>query len=104
METQSHGSQKEIAGLQKEAKKMFKKSVVLVVLMVMLFSFSAAIIAEDGTLEGQAPNNKAGGEILVENEDGETEIHFMDAVNENAKDEEKGNETRPTNPILVAGD
>jgi|GEM_PF-3141131 len=81
---------------------MFKKSVVLAIVMVMLVSFSAAVLAEE--LDGKAPNNAAGVEILVENEDGDREIHFMDAVNENAKDEKKGNTKRPTNPIIVAGD
>lgn len=78
---------------------MLKKSVVLLVVMVMLVSFSATIIAEDNEdLEGKAPKNEAGVEVLAENEDGETEIRFLDAVNENGK--ENGN---PTNPIAVAG-
>ncbi|MFP4199607.1 MAG: hypothetical protein ACOC4L_01255 [Halanaerobium sp.] len=83
----------------KGGKKMFKKSVVLVIVMVMLVSFSAAVIADDG--EGKAPKNEADVEVQVENEDGEKEIRFMDAVDENAK--ENGNEERPTNPITVAG-
>lgn len=81
---------------------MFKKTAVLLMVMVILVSFSAVLLADD--LEGKAPKNEAGVEILVENEDGDREIHFMDAVNENAKDEERGNTDRPTNPIIVAGD
>ncbi|PUU92912.1 hypothetical protein [Halanaerobium sp.] len=84
---------------------MFKKSVVLAIVMVMLVSFSAAVLAEE--LDGKAPNNAAGVEILVENEDGDREIHFMDAVNDKAKetdkDDDKGNPNHPNNPILVAG-
>ena len=89
---------------------MFKKSVVLAIVMVMLVSFSAATIAETKTTtgEGQAPNNKAGVRVLVDdNNDGVKEIHFMDAVNDKAKetdkDDDKGNPNHPNNPILVAG-
>ncbi|MGP3778295.1 hypothetical protein ACTWKD_05605 [Halanaerobium saccharolyticum] len=80
---------------------MFKKTVVLAIVMVMLVSFSAVTIAETKTTtgEGQAPNNKAGVRVLVDdNNDGEKEIHFLPAVNENGKENGK-----PTNPIAVAG-
>jgi len=90
---------------------MFKKSVILLVVMVMLFSFSAAVLAGDKeeTGVGQAPKNKAGVRILVdENNDGVNEIHFLDAVNDKAKEEDEevedpGNSAHPDNPILVAG-
>lgn len=85
---------------------MLKRSVIFLLVIAMLVSFSAAVIADDNEdpEEGKASSNNAGVEVLVENDDGDQEIHFMDAVNENAKDEEKGNTDRPTNPILVAGD
>lgn len=83
---------------------MFKKSVVLLIIMVMLFSFTAAVLAGDKeeTGVGNAPKNKAG-VIIFADEDGNenNEIHFLPAVNDNAK--ENGNPEEPDNPILVAG-
>lgn len=73
---------------------------ILLLVMAMLVSFSAAVIAADS--EGKAPKNEAGVRILVDdNDDGVKEIHFLDAVPDHA--EENGNSDRPTNPILVAG-
>lgn len=85
-------------------KKMLKRSMILLLVLVMLVSFSAAVIAEDNEdlEEGKAPKNEPGVRILVDDDgDGVQEIHFMDAVNDSAK--ENGNPDRPTNPIAVAG-
>ena len=80
---------------------MLKRSIVLLLVVALLFSFSAVVFA-------QAENNQAGVRILVDEDgDGTDEIHFLDAVNENAFKENpsqgEGN-NHPTNPILVAGD
>lgn len=88
----------------KGGKKMLKRSVILFLVMAMLVSFSAAVLADDSKdlEEGKAPKNKAGVRILVDdNDDGVKEIHFLDAVPDHA--EESGNSDRPTNPIAVAG-
>ena len=77
---------------------------ILLLVMAMLVSFSAAVLADDNEdlEEGKAPKNEAGVRILVDdNDDGVKEIHFLDAVPDHA--EENGNSDRPTNPILVAG-
>lgn len=83
---------------------MLKRSMILLLVMAMLVSFSAAVLAEDNEdlEEGKAPKNEAGVRILVDdNNDDVQEIHFMDAVNESAK--ENGNTDHPDNPIAVAG-
>lgn len=85
---------------------MFKKSVVLAIVMVMLVSFSAAVLAEEpleNVEEGKALKNNSGVVISVDENDKVKQIEFLDAGNENARDKKQGNPERPTNPILVAG-
>ena len=85
---------------------MFKKSVVLVIVMVMLVSFSAAVLATDNTDENQENlrpiEKKSGVVISVDENDKVKKIEFLKAVPDHA--EENGKSDRPDNPIIVAGD
>jgi hypothetical protein len=79
---------------------MLKRSMVLVMVLVLVVSFSVVALADN---DGKAPKNEAGVEILVEGAGEDSEIYFVDeAVNESAKDNPSDND-HPTNPILVAG-
>ena len=77
---------------------MLKRSMVIlmVVALIFTFSFSALALPED---KAKDKNDK----VQVHIEKGEGEIHFMDAVNENAKGDDSGNPDHPNNPIVVAG-
>ena len=76
---------------------MLKRSMVLVMVLVLLVSFSVVALADE-----KAPKNNSGVKVL-ENEDGKvSQIEFLDAVNESAKNN-PGNSDQPSNPILVAG-
>jgi hypothetical protein len=88
----------------KGGKKMFKKTVVLAIVMVMLVSFSAAVLAEDNEdlKEGKALKNNSGVVISVDENDKVKQIEFLEAVPKHAV--ENGNPEHPDNPIAVAGD
>jgi len=75
---------------------MLKRSMVILMVVLLLLSFSASIVfAEDIT-------NDKKDNIQVNFEDGEDDIYFLDAVPEHAKDNPSPGQ-HPSNPIRVAG-
>jgi len=75
---------------------MLKRSIVLIIVFVLIVSFSLVALAEE-----KSPNNQSGVKVL-ENEEGKvSKIEFLPAVNE--KSTKFGNTQHLDNPILVAG-
>ncbi len=75
---------------------MLKRSIVLIIVFVLIVSFSLVALAEE-----KSPNNQSGVKVL-ENEEGKvSKIEFLPAVNE--KPTKFGNTQHLDNPILVAG-
>lgn len=74
---------------------MLKRSMVILMVVILLFSFSTLAFAEDTT-------NNENSKVDVSIEEGEGEILFLQAVPDHAEDNPSPGQ-HPDNPIRVAG-
>jgi len=87
-----------MAGLQRR-EKMLKRSMVILMVVILLISFSAVVLAEENLAE------KAKADIEINIYRGSGEILFVDATNAAEPNENAAEQARdhPKNPIVVAG-